>query len=101
MTDDSYRFLFDHDIELDDAEMSLHLAIFAVEGLFGQARVRLDAGYALDPERHALVIDATTEVGAHLVRIFTGLLVREFGEESFRVEHVLSSPQEPCEPAAA
>jgi len=92
MTRDKFRFQFESDIPLDEAEMSLHLAIFAVEGLFGQARVRLDAGYALDVEAHALMIDAANEVGSTIVRVFTGLLVREFGEDAFEVQRVESVP---------
>jgi len=97
MNRDSFRFQFESDVPLDEAEMSLHLAIFAVEGLFGQARVRLDAGYALDAEAHALVIDASNEVGATVVKVFTGLLVREFGEDAFEVDRVDSVPHEPEE----
>lgn len=100
MTRDNFRFHFESDIPLDEAEMSLHLSLFAVEGLFGQARVRLDAGYALDAEAHALVIDASTEVGSAIVRVFTALLVREFGDDAFEVERVdpvsHHEPQEMC-----
>ena len=88
MTTDIYRFEFDREVALEEAEMSLHLAMFAVEGLFGQARVRLDAGYHLDDPRHAIIVDGSSEVGMAVVRVFTGLSLREFGEESFRVRRV-------------
>jgi len=100
MTGDVLRFTFDTGIPLDEAESSLHLALFAAEGLFGQARVRLDTGYDLDLLSRALVIDASTEVGASVARIFTGLLVREFGERAFAVDRALPvhhyPPQEMC-----
>jgi hypothetical protein len=100
MNGDVFRFQFDTDVPLDEAESSLHLALFAAEGLFGQARVRLDAGYDLDPMSRSLVIDVSTEVGASVARIFTGLLVREFGESAFEVDRDHSvhqhEPQEMC-----
>ena len=92
MDRDIFRFQFESDVPLEEAEMSLHLAIFAIEGLWGQARVRLDAGYVLDKEGHALVIDGTHEVGSTLVRVFTGLILREFGEDAFYVERVEALP---------
>ncbi len=34
------------------------------------------------------VIDASTPVGRDLAKVFTALLRREFGEDSFRVERI-------------
>ena len=85
------RFRFDGEIRLTDAEMSLHLAMFAVEGLFGRARVRLDAEYELNEQDHCIDVDGGTEVGAMIVRVFTGLLLREFGENSFCTERMTPS----------
>ncbi len=79
------RFEFEPTVSTADAEMSLHLAMFAVEGIFGRARVRLDAEYELSEENLEIVVDASTEVGAMIVRVFTGLLLREIGEDSFQV----------------
>ncbi len=91
MNADNIRFEFDSEVSLADAEMTLHLAMFAVEGVFGRARVRLDAEYVLDEESCGITVDTRTEVGAMIVRVFTGLLLREFGEESFRL-HRSPSP---------
>jgi hypothetical protein len=85
MTGPAYRFDFDGEIPIAEAELTLHLAVFAVEGLFGQARVRLDAGYHLDEPRRAIIVDGGTEVGRALVRVFASLLLREFGEQAFTV----------------
>ena len=87
------RFRFDGEVRLADAEMSLHLAMFAVEGLFGRARVRLDAEYDLIEQDHCIDVDGGTEVGAMIVRVFTGLLLREFGEDSFRIERMTPAIQ--------
>ena len=50
--------------------------------------VRLDASFCLDPTKRTCVVDGATEVGQAIARIFTGFLIREFGEEDFRVERI-------------
>lgn len=100
MATDVFRFQFAAETPLEEAELTLQLAIFAAEGLFGAARVRLEFGYHVDTSRHAILTDGTTEVGAAVVRVFTGLMLREFGEESFRVEHLNSTPTPPQSVAA-
>lgn len=88
MTRDVYRFVLKETVPLDQAEMSLQLAILAAEGLYGGARVRMDVGYHLDEPRRTVVVDANTEVGSAVVRIFTAFLTREFGEHAFEVRRV-------------
>jgi hypothetical protein len=91
MTSNVFRFQFDNDVPLVEAEMSLHLSIYAVEGLFGQAHVRLEASYYLDEPHRVIIVDGTSDVGSAVVRVFTNLLLREFGEDSFRVRRVGAS----------
>ncbi len=88
MTTNVFRFEFEPTVLLTDAEMSLHLAMYAVEGLFGEARVRLEASYHLDGARRSLTVDGGNEVGAAIVKVFTRLLIREFGEDGFHVRRV-------------
>lgn len=89
-----YRFEFEPDVSITEAEMTLHLSLFAAEGLFGEARVRMDATYTADEPNRCFVVDATTAVGSGVVRIFTALLMREFGGDSFRVRRVEPAPAE-------
>lgn len=88
-----YRFTFSRAADLTEVEATLHLALYASEGLFGAARVRLEFGYRLDGERNAILVDATTEVGSVIARIFTSLLLREIGEDTFEVRAVESQSQ--------
>jgi hypothetical protein len=81
-----YRFEIDASVPLAEAEMSLQLAMIALEGIYGQAGVRLDARYDVDEAGRALVVDASTDVGAALVRVFTTLMIREFGDDAFNVQ---------------
>jgi len=100
MTVDVFRFRLSSEVPLEEAEMSLQLATFAVEGLFGVARVRLEFAYHLDSPRQAILVDGTTEVGAAVIRVFTSLLLREFGEDAFQVERVNQAIHQPKEVAA-
>lgn len=88
----SFLFRFEPHVPLADAEMSLHLAMFAVEGLAGRARVRLDATYQIHAESYVIRIDGSTRVGQMIARVFAGLLLREFGEDAFCVRHVINQP---------
>jgi len=83
-----YRFTFEKKTPLIEAEMSLHLAMIAVEGLLGQATVRMDASYHVDEPRNVIIVDGTTPVGAAVVRVFTAFLIREFGNDAFNVRRV-------------
>lgn len=73
---------------LAEAEMSLHLAMFAVEGLAGRVQVRLDANYQVDADKHAIAIDGSNRVGRMIAHVFAGLLLREFGKDAFHIERV-------------
>lgn len=88
MTANVFRFEFVPTVPLTEAELTLHLAIYAAEGLHGEARVRLDVSYQLDRSANAIVVDAGTEVGGTLVKVFTHLLIRQFGEDGFHVRRV-------------
>lgn len=92
MNGDIYRYQFTPEVPANDAEETLLLAVLAAECLHGQSRVRLDASYSMDAEKHACVIDAGTDVGRDIVRIFTGFAIREFGEEAFKVKRIQEAP---------
>jgi len=100
MTARVFRFSFSPVVPLDEAEMTLQLATFAAEGLFGMAPVRLDFGYHVDAARRAILVDGTQEVGSTVVKLFVGLLLREFCEDGFRVERVQSVEHQREEVAA-
>ena len=92
MTRELYRYTFDPSLSLRDVEASLFLAALAAESLHGRSQVRLDASFILSRKKRSCVVDATTEVGRSITRIFTGFLAREFGEEFFTVKRVNEVP---------
>ncbi|TVQ34159.1 MAG: hypothetical protein EA376_00645 [Phycisphaeraceae bacterium] len=91
MTTHVFRFRFASGVDLAEAESTLHLAILAVEGLFGEARVRMEVSYCMDAPRSALLIDGGSTVGDAVIRIFTAFLTREFGAGAFSVRRVAAA----------
>jgi hypothetical protein len=81
----AYRFEFDDGVPLAEAEMTLHVAIAAVEGLYGQAKVRMDVAYRVKEDVRQILVDASTSAGGSLAEVFTSLAMREFGEDAVTV----------------
>ncbi|MBX3387191.1 MAG: hypothetical protein KF768_11520 [Phycisphaeraceae bacterium] len=94
-----FRYQFASGVDPLEAEATLQLAILAVEGLVGEARVRMDVSYLLDAPRSVIVVDGSTPTSDALVRIYTALITREFGAESFRVRRMTSPPSKPASAA--
>lgn len=90
----AYRYKFADHVDLGEARDTLRLAIVAAEGLVGEARIRLDAAYALDPSINVIVVGASTEVGRIINAIFVAFISREFGREAFDVLHVECLPRQ-------
>src|SRR5262245_29407637 len=82
----AYRFV--DRVSTADIEGTLVLACLAAEGLFGEARVRLEAPNRIDRANGYCQIDARGPAGHAVSRIFTAFVTREFGPDAFRVEHV-------------
>lgn len=91
------RYSFKASVSADEIENTLLLAVMAVEGLHGQARVRLEASYLFDSEKHACVIEVGSEVGRDICRVFTGFAIREFGEAAFSVRRADGPPEKQVE----
>jgi len=92
-------FRFRPGVPIRDVEETLHLAMFAVEGLAGRVRVGLDANYLVDAPSRSVLIDEGSFVGWLIARVFAALLAREFGEPAFtatrpRGPHVLVTAPE-------
>lgn len=86
-----YRYDFKRHIDLDDIQDTLTLAILGAENLHGRARLRLDGWWRLDRQRRRCMIDASTQVGQDIARLFTGYLAGEFVENAFQVRPQLDS----------
>lgn len=87
-----YRYEFAPPIAIDEVEATLLLALTAAETLHGASQVRLDAEHAFYPVLRVCVMNAATEVGRDLNKLFAGFLSREFGAGAFRVERIAQEP---------
>lgn len=79
------KFTFDDSVDLEQAEGTLLLSIIAAEALHGQAAVRLEARYLFSNEKRACVIERRGKASDDVIKIFTGFLIHEFGEDAFGV----------------
>ena len=103
MVTQTYRYRIAPTVPFSEVEESLLLAIVAGECLHGSSRARLETSYCTDQETRACVLDASTEVGMDIARIFTGLITKEFGEDAFKIEKVdaTDKPRTPVRPSAS
>jgi hypothetical protein len=85
MINQGYRYQFSPRVDLQDAQDTLLLAVLAAEGIYGQARIRMDATFAVDESLRVIVVDASTDAGNDICGIFTSFLCREFGSDAFSV----------------
>lgn len=82
------RFKFPEGLDREIIETQLALAVIATECTFGQPRVRISAAYCVSREKPQVAIDVSTEVGEHIAQVFTGLMIRQLGEDNFTVDRV-------------
>ncbi len=69
------------------------LAVLATESLYGRSRVRTEGSFTLDKVKRECLIDAENKIGRTISYLLTGFLSRMFGEDSFRVEVVVTPAQ--------
>ena len=90
------RFEFPEELDRETIETQIALAVIAAECTFGQPKVRLNAAYCISPasqvdgdrKKQQVAIDISTEVGEHIAELFTGLMIRQIGEDRFTVNRV-------------
>jgi len=86
------RFEFAEGISKGLIEEQIAAAILSAECIFGQACVRLHAGYAVSDGK--AVIDVSSNVGEYVAQVFTGLMTRQIGEKNFTVEWIKEKGEE-------
>ncbi|TWT29815.1 hypothetical protein KOR42_54840 [Thalassoglobus neptunius] len=84
----AHCYMFSPKIEMAEVEASLLLSVWAVESLHGESRVRLESRCQVDDDQRTVTIDAGSDVGRDLNRIFVGFLHREFSPMMFEVRPV-------------
>lgn len=89
MKQPAYRYMFERGVDMVEAEGTMLMALAAIEALHGSSAVRMDVRYRFDPRRKFCQIQASSQVGRDLSRIFAGLLSREFGPRAFQIKRVV------------
>lgn len=87
-TADVYRYVFHASVPMGQVSNALFLAASAAEAIHGRAQVQLDGDFRTDPIRRGAVIDATSQVGQTIARVFTQLITQGLGQEAFQIERV-------------
>jgi len=90
MSATEYRFQFKPEVDLSEAESTMRLSLLAAEGLFGEARVRTEVSYTVDPLRAEIRVIGDAPVGESVTQIVTSLLSHEFGRSAFTVRRELA-----------
>jgi len=80
-----YKFSFDDSFAMDDVEQILALSVIPVESIHGESAMLVDGRYAVNKRRRTCLIDAESQLGNDLARVFTGFLNAKAGG-SFRVD---------------
>jgi len=88
MANTLYSYSFSDEVKFQEVQESLILSVLAAEGLNGRSAIRMDAYFHINEKTQTCVVDASSEVGQHIARIFTGFLINEFGEETFTVHKI-------------
>jgi hypothetical protein len=80
-----YRIVFNASANMAEIEGALAQAIRSVGCLHGEAAVRLEAAYAIDPALRTVALDAEAPLGLAVARLFVGMCTHMLGEDAFRV----------------
>jgi hypothetical protein len=84
----AYRYTVSESVPTEEVEVTILLAMIAIESLHGEVEARLDVAHNYDADRRIVVVDASTPAGRDLSKLLTGFLNTEFGPNSFTVERV-------------
>jgi hypothetical protein len=85
------KFKFPDGTDRETIESQIALAITTAECTYGHPKVRISAAYYISPGKPEVAIDVSTEVGEHIAQTFTGLMIRQLGEDNFDVERICSN----------
>ncbi|MEN6358247.1 MAG: hypothetical protein ABFD83_14335 [Armatimonadota bacterium] len=80
-----YKIQFAKRLPVGMVDYHLMTAALAAESLYGRNAVRLDAVARLNSKNRTVIIDAETQVGVDLAKMFMGFMTNEYGEKSFAV----------------
>lgn len=74
MTRTVYKFTFDDSIPMDEVAKTMALSVIPVESIHGESAMMLDGKFLMNMRRRTCTIDAESETGNDLARVFLGFL---------------------------
>jgi hypothetical protein len=85
-----YRFtLLKKEAGPDVLRALILLAIKETELVFGCAKRKLETNCRFSPRKAVCTIEGGTECGEHLAKLLSGFLIRQVGDEGFRVNRLI------------
>ncbi|MEE9368720.1 MAG: hypothetical protein V3V05_07630 [Pontiella sp.] len=87
-----YTYRFAPDVPSQEMEDTFMLALLAVESLYGHSRVRMESRFKVDKENRTCLIEAMTQIGSDLAKIFTGFSTKEYGERAVMIDRKNGEP---------
>jgi hypothetical protein len=86
---DVYRFtLLKKGGRSDVLKALVFLALKETELIFGRAKRKLETNCHISPKSTVCTIEGGTECGEHLAKLLSGLLIKQAGDEGFRVNRL-------------
>ncbi len=70
----------------------LKLAMAETEVVFGKSQVKLETSVDVSGKKPQCTIEGGAESGEYLAKLFTGFLIKKFGEQGFRVMRLGVNP---------
>jgi hypothetical protein len=83
-----YRFTLAKGGSRKELEALLLLAVRETELVFGRAQRKLETDYRLSRSKAACTIEGGSECGEYLAKLLSGFLIKQVGEDGFRVERL-------------
>ena len=80
-----YKIEFARELPVGMVDFHLMTAARAAESLYGRDAMRLDVAVRLSSKKRMVTIDAETQIGVDLAKMFMGFMTTDFGEDSFSV----------------
>ncbi len=80
-----YTYQFDKSLSVNAIKETLLLAVIGAEGIHGATQLKLDNPIKFEKQGRLVTLDASTNIGKAIARIFTNLLQRQFPENNFQV----------------
>lgn len=84
----TYKFIITNPQNKNILKVLLTMALKETELIYGKAKVKLETNYKLYDNRPICLIEGGTESSKHLAKLLSGFLIKEVGEDNFKVERI-------------